>query len=79
MLTITLTFIFIADMTRNQSLGNFKLEPASKALSIFLGIYNLINLVKNKTYFKGKGSSYIDLVLSNRKYCFKITFTRETK
>ena len=38
----------------------------------FMDSQNFINLIKNNTCFKGVGSS-IDLILTNRKYCFKNT------
>ena len=34
--------------------------------------YNYCNLIKNNTCFKGDGSC-VDLILTNRKYCFKNT------
>ena len=39
--------------------------------------FNLFNLIKTNTCFKGKGTS-IDLILTNRKYCFKHSSTFET-
>ena len=38
---------------------------------------NYFNLVKNNTCFKGPGSC-IDLILTNRKYCFQGTSSFET-
>ena len=38
---------------------------------------NFTNLIKNNTCFKGLGSC-IDLILTNRKYCFKNTSSDET-
>ena len=38
---------------------------------------NFTNLIKNNTCFKGVGSC-IDLILTNRKYCFKNTSSYET-
>ena len=38
---------------------------------------NFTNLIKNNTCFKGVGSC-IDLILANRKYCFKNTSSYET-
>ena len=35
------------------------------------------NLIKNNTHFKGVGSC-LDLILTNRKYCFKNTSSDET-
>ena len=39
--------------------------------------HNYFNLVKNNTCFKGPGSC-IDLILTNRKYCFQGTSSFET-
>ena len=35
------------------------------------------NLIKNNTHFKGVGSC-LDLILTNRKYCFKNTSSYQT-
>ena len=43
----------------------------------FVYLYNLINLIKTTTCFKGTGSC-IDLLLTNQKYSFKNTNTFET-
>ena len=39
--------------------------------------FNLFNLIKANTCFKGKGT-YIDLILTNKKYSFKHSPTFET-
>ena len=39
--------------------------------------HNLFNLIKSNTCFKGRGSS-IDLILTNRKFCFKNSSAFET-
>ena len=51
-------------------LGDFNMEANCPALTSFMQSFNLFNLIKTNTYFKGKGSC-IDLILTNRKYCFK--------
>ena len=43
----------------------------------FMDSQNSINLIKNNTCFKRMGSC-IDLILTNRKYCFKNTSSYET-
>ena len=58
-------------------LGDFNMEPKCPALSSFMQSFNLFNLIKTNTCFKGKGSC-IDLILTNRKYCFKHSSTFET-
>ena len=59
-------------------LGDFNLEPNDYALLEFLDSNSLTNLIKTNTCFKGKGS-YIDLILTNRKFSFKFTSTYETE
>ena len=44
---------------------------------IFLNEYDLINLIKINTCFKGQGSC-IDLILTNQKYSFKNSTSFET-
>ena len=44
---------------------------------ILLESFNLFNLIKTNTYFKGKGSC-IDLIVTNKKYCFKHSSSFET-
>ena len=58
-------------------LGDFNMEPKSPKLASFMNSFNLYNLIKSNTCFKGSGSC-IDLILTNRKYCFKHTSTFET-
>ena len=43
----------------------------------FVDLYNLINLIKTITCFKGTGSC-IDLLLTNQKYSLRITNVFET-
>ena len=38
---------------------------------------NLFNIIKSNTCLKGNGT-YIDVILTNRKYCFKHPSTFET-
>ena len=52
------------------------MEPNCFALTSFMQSFNLFNLIKTNTCFKGKGTC-IDLILTNRKYCFKHTSTFE--
>ena len=58
-------------------LGDFNLDPTDSALRGFLDSNSLTNLIKTSTCFKGKGS-YIDLILTNRKFSFKFTSAYET-
>ena len=53
------------------------MDPSHTQLSAFKDHYNYCNLIKNNICFKGDGSC-IDLVLTNRKYCFKNTSSFET-
>ena len=45
------------------------MEPNCPTLTLFMQLFNLLYLIKTSTSFKGKGSC-IDLILTNRKYCF---------
>ena len=57
--------------------GGSNLEPTNEVMINFMDNQNFINLIKNNTCFKGMGS-WIDLILANRKYCFKNTSFYET-
>ena len=57
--------------------GDFNLEPTNPVMINFMDSQNFTNLIKNNTCFKGVGSC-IDLILTNRKYCFKDTSSYET-
>ena len=57
--------------------GNCNLEPTNLVMINFMDSQNFTNLIKNSTCFKGVGSC-IDLILTNRKYCFKNTSSYET-
>ena len=56
-------------------IGDFNLEPSTGLLKHSNALYNWI---KMNTCFKGK-RTWIDLILTNRKYSFKETNTFETK
>ena len=53
------------------------MEPKSPKVASFMNSFNLYNLINANTCFKWSDSC-IDLILSNRKYCFKHTSTFET-
>ena len=55
-------------------LGGFNMEPKNPKLASFM---HYLNLIKSNTCFK-EMSSCIDLVLTNKNYCFKHTATFET-
>ena len=57
--------------------GDFNLEPTNPVMINFMDSQNFTNLIKNNTCFKGVGSC-IDLILTNRKYCFKNILSYET-
>ena len=57
--------------------GDFNMDRSHTQLSAFMGYYNYYNLTKNNACFKGDGSC-IDLILANRKYCYKNTSSFET-
>ena len=58
-------------------MGDFNLEPHDKRLGYFLNSNNLVNLVKTNTCFNNSGS-FIDLILTNKKYSFKNANSYET-
>ena len=49
---------------------DFNLNPDNKRMRKFLDLYNLINLIKTTSYFKGTGSW---ILLTNQKYTFRNT------
>ena len=52
-------------------LGDFKMTPEDKNMQLFSDSFNLENLIKEATCFKGSPSC-IDLIITNRKpYCKK--------
>ena len=53
------------------------MEPSDSILKAFMQSHNLFNLIKSNTCFKGRGSC-IDLILTNRKFCFKNSSTFQT-
>ena len=58
-------------------LGDVNVEPNCSALTSFMQSLNLLNVIKTNTCFKGKDDC-VDLILTNRKYCFKLSSTFET-
>ena len=59
-------------------LGDFNMESKNPKLASFMHSFNLYNSFKSNACFKG-GRSCIDLILTDRKYCFKHTSTFETE
>ena len=53
------------------------MEPNCPALTLIMKSFNLFNLIKTNTCFKGKWSC-IDLILTNIKYCLGHSSTFET-
>ena len=53
------------------------METNSPLLISFMQSLNLFNIIKPNTCFKGNGAC-IELILTNRKYCFKHSSTLET-
>ena len=58
-------------------LGDFKLTLGSKNLNSFMKIFNLQNLVKTPTSFKGNNPCCTDLLLTNKKQFLKKFCTAE--
>ena len=60
-------------------MGDFNAQPSEKAMSDFLDIYNLKNLVKNPICFKNPvRPSCIDLILTNKRKSFQPCVLLET-
>ena len=57
-------------------LGDLNMEPSDCLLNAFMQSHNLFNLIKSNMYFKESGSC-INLILINRKFCFKNSTTFE--
>ena len=57
--------------------GDFNLEPSHVCRETCVETINFLILMKNNTCFKRSGSC-IDLILTNRKYCFQGTSSFET-
>ena len=51
-------------------LDDFNMQLMNPVLKCFMDINGFVNVIKNKTSFKGQESS-MDLILTNRKYSFK--------
>ena len=58
-------------------LGEFNREPNNSILTSFMHSLKLFDLIKSNTYFKGNGTCN-NLILTNRKYCFKHSSIFET-
>lgn len=60
-------------------LEHFNFKPSQTGFNDFCYIYNLSNLVKERTYFRNPNySSCLDLLLTNLTRCFQNTFIIET-
>ena len=57
--------------------GDFNMKPSDSLLDAFMQSHSLFNSIKSNACFKGSGSC-IDLILTNRKFCFKMSSTFET-
>ena len=51
-------------------MGDFNSQPTDIIMKDFMETNGFLSLIKSDACFKGKGSC-IDLILANRKYCFK--------
>ena len=58
-------------------MGDFNLEPTNEQIKMLLPSYNLYNLVKEHTCFKGAPKCY-DLILTNKKDSFQNTLALTT-
>ena len=57
--------------------GDFNLEHTNPVMMNFMDSHNFTNPIKINTCFKGMDSCF-DLILTNRKFCFKNTTSYET-
>ena len=76
-LSNTLDF-YTADYDDYIIAGDFNLEPENDLLKTICEDHNLTNLIKEKTCWKSKSGTCIDLILTNRKNCFQFSQTWET-
>ena len=56
-------------------MDDFNTRPADKNFRAFYEGHDLFNLIKDKNCFKSASRTCIDLIFTNRKLCFKITYT----
>ena len=59
----------MSSRNENLLLGDFNAEPTTTTVSDFCEIYNLKNIIKDKTCFKNP--TWIDLMITNRPRSFK--------
>ena len=60
-------------------MGDFNTEPADTVVSDFCEIYNLKNIIREKTYFKNPNNpSCIDLIITKRLKSFQNSMVIET-
>ncbi len=60
-------------------MGDFNMEPKNQLMDNFLQTFNLYNLVKEPTCYKGDTPKCIYLMLTNKKHSFKNTITVKTE
>ena len=68
---------YIKQYDRIVILGDFNSEPINESVETFCSSYNLYNLIKEKTCFKGPPKCY-DLILTNYKHNFQNTLVVTT-
>ena len=59
-------------------IGDMNLEPNINPMKQFIEDNNLDNLINKPTCFKSPKGTCIDLILTNKKYCFQFSSTFET-
>ena len=69
---------FLSNYDKIIIVGDFNIEPLHPEMKFFLESWDLVNLITTKTCFKSTHGSCIDLILTNRKYCFMHTGVVET-
>ena len=56
-------------------LGDFNIEAENEVMKDFLQEHTFYNMMKQNICFKSDGGSCIDLLITNSKFSFRISFT----
>ena len=56
-------------------LGDFNIEAENEVMKDFLQEHTFYNMMKQNICFKNDGGSCIDLLITNSKFSFRISFT----
>ena len=56
-------------------MGNFNTRPDDKDFRAFYEGQDLFNLIKDKTCFESASGTCVNMIFTNKKYCFENTCT----